>query len=65
MYFSGRDEGGGVDGDDADTDDDDVDDGTNDGYVACTCQGGMKAVVWTDVFQSVVMLAACSPFLRR
>ena len=57
MYFSRTDQSGGVDGDDADTDDDDdVDDDTNDGYVMCTCQGGMKAVVWTEMMMMMMML---------
>lgn len=25
--------------------------------VSCFVQGGMKAVVWTDVFQAVIMIA--------
>ena len=49
MYLSGRDEGGGVDG--ADHDDD-----VNDGYVICTSQGGMKAVVWTEMMMMMLMM---------
>lgn len=25
--------------------------------LACCCQGGLKAVIWTDVFQTLVMFA--------
>ena len=56
MYLSRRDESGGVDGDDDGIDDDDVDDDTNDGYVTCTCQGGMKAVVWTEMMLILMMM---------
>ena len=48
MNLLRRDESGSVDGDDADTDDDD-------GYVTCTCQGGMKAVVWVEMMMMLMM----------
>ena len=35
-----------------DGDDDDV----NDGCVICTCQGGMKAVVWTEMMMMMLMM---------
>ena len=62
MNLLRRDESCGVDGDDADTDDGDVDD---DGYVTCTCQGGMKAVVWMEMMMMVMSMMDASYVLLR
>ena len=58
MYLSRRDESGGVGGNDDGIDDDD---GYDDGYVTCTCQGGMKAVVWMEMMMMLMMDASYVP----
>ena len=62
MNLLRRDKSGSVDGDDADTDDGDVDD---DGYVTCTCQGGMKAVVWMELIMMMMLMMDTSYVLLR